>query len=266
MVIVDKINSYESEGSCSEHLLKEIGKLTTYNFKRQFVDILVDSKGLRLSEAGKCPRQLAYKYHGYEKNGKQIDSRGRTVFYLGDQIELMVFARAKLAGVNIMGTGFDQQTVSLKVGEHTIKGHPDGIVITDKGMMLFECKSMSSFSWKTFDKDGTIDESYLTQINVYMHCLKLNKCVLVGVNKDSGVLSEHIYEYDPEIVKSAVENLKSVLESKDANVPRKYGPNDKGHLVWQCVYCGFYGHCWPEAEKIVSSGRYVLKVKGENNE
>ena len=46
-------------------------------------------------------------------------------------------------------------------------------------MGLFECKSMSSYSFERFEK-GEIDEGYIAQIQAYMFASGMPWCVIVA--------------------------------------------------------------------------------------
>ena len=263
-MIVNRINEFlnNQEGIINESLRYEVEKLTGVAFRRQFMDEKTDKAyTLRLSSAGKCPRQLAYAYHGYEKKGKEIDSRAKIIFFQGDLVEMMIVSLAKLAGCPIIATGFDQATVDFPLNDKTIvKGHPDGLLI-HRGIWLIECKSMSSFAFTRFTK-GEIDESYRIQINVYLEALRLDKCVLIGMNKDSGVLHEMIVTKNSVLVEWAQKNLLVVLESTKENLPKPlFGANEKGLYPWNCLYCSYWGHCRPNAEKVLQGRSYKLKEK-----
>lgn len=265
-MIVNKINEFLSnhEATINDALHYEVEKLAGVAFKRQFMSEKEDKPyTLRLSSTGKCPRQLAYAYHGYERKGKEIDSRAKIVFFQGDLVEMMIVSLAKLAGCPIVATGFDQATVDFPLDETTIvKGHPDGLIIS-RGIWLLECKSMSSFAFQRFVK-GEVDESYRVQINVYLEALQLDKCVLVGMSKDSGVLHELTIHRDKKIVDWARNNLLAVINSKPEELPDGlFGINDKGLYSWQCLYCSYWGHCWPNAEKVLVNKSYKLKEKKE---
>jgi hypothetical protein len=74
-MIVDKINKYlfEKELKIDDAIKYEVEKLSGWTFKRQFMENSErDMKGkLYLSSSGKCARQLAYGYHGFEKKRKR---------------------------------------------------------------------------------------------------------------------------------------------------------------------------------------------------
>ena len=222
------------------------------------------SKGtLRLSSAGKCARQLAYAYHGFEKKGKEIDARAKIIFFQGDLVELMLSSIAKLAGCNLTATGLNQAVCKLQVGETFITGHTDGLLIEPGEIYLVEFKSMSSYGFERFEK-GFIDDSYIAQYNVYMEALGLKRCVFIGCNKDSGVLHEMVITKDPVIVEKAKANLAKVIASTPTALPdppKEYGPDEKGFYTWNCMYCAFWGICRPNAEKVLVKNSWKLKEK-----
>ena len=263
-MIVDKINKYLSSENLTfnESLKYDVGTLAKCAFERQFMENSEGPNGkLRLSSAGKCARQLAYGYHHFEKKGKEVDSRSRIIFFQGDLVELMLTSLAKLAGCNIVATGLQQSRVFLPVNGTTIEGHPDGLLIQDGEIYLIEVKSMSSFSFERFQK-GEVDEGYRAQINCYLAALGIKKCVLAGQNKDSGVLHELIIGIDDSIVKSCIANLESVLKSTPEKLPPPaYEKNEKNLYPWQCLYCAYWGHCRPNAEKVLVKQSYKLKEK-----
>lgn len=264
-MIADKINKYldDNELRVDELLLTEMGELASYSFKRQFMEKNErNNEGkLYLSASGKCARQLAYGYHNYTKKGKEIDARAKVNFFMGDLIEASIVTLAKLAGCGVTNTGLDQLTCTFKLKGLDVQGHPDGIVDYLGRKLLLEVKSMTSFGFRKFE-NGEIDDGYLTQINMYMECLDLNSCCLVAWSKDSGTIKEKVFQKDESVVEFARENMQSVVDSLKGNLPDgRFEADKKGFYPWNCLYCGFWEHCKPNAEKIVKSGRYKLKEK-----
>jgi len=266
-VIVDKINTYLTEKrnkSINEYIIKEFGEVAKYSFTRQFCSNNEehDSKGkLRLSSAGKCPRALAYAFHGFEKKGKELDSRSAIVFAQGDYVEAMVTQLAKLSGVVLLGIGLNQVNVKMTVKGAEVVGHPDGFIIHNTQMGLFECKSMSSYNFERFEI-GEIDEGYIAQIQAYMFASGMPWCCIVAVNKDSGVMAEHIIRFDKEIVQKAHDNLAKVLQSTPETLPdapQTHDCDEKGVYPWMCLYCSFWGICRPNAAKVLVGKSYKLK-------
>ncbi len=266
-MIIDKILAYLSqEGKTLDEVLRyEVEKLAGVSFQRQFMtEENGVSKGiLRLSSSGKCARQLAYGFHGFEKKGKEIDARAKIIFFQGDLVELMLASIAKLSGCNLAATGLHQATVELPVNGGFIKGHTDGLLIEPGEILLAEFKSMSSYAFERF-QDGYIDDSYIAQYNAYMASLGLKRCVFVGLNKDNGVLHEMVIHRDDEIVAKCRENLLTVIKSTPEKLPAPaYQADEKGMYPWQCLYCAYWGLCRPNAEKVLVRNAYKLKEKND---
>jgi hypothetical protein len=273
-MIVDKINHYLSNNNLqvNDALAYQVEKLAGWSFKRQFMDNSEKKIDISMSQAGKCARQIAYKFHNFELAGKEIDSRAKIIFWQGDMAELMIVALASIAGCQVVATGFQQirtempfkRNIGFEDEDYIVSGYPDGILIADK-IYLVEVKSMSSFRFADFTRK-VIDEEYLTQINMYMHSLNLRKCVVLAMNKNNGLLGEQIVEYDKGIVQAGINNINTVLASTSENLPEpKYAPSDaKLVYPWQCLYCGHWKLCRPNAEKVLVGKSYKLKEKIAN--
>jgi len=268
-MIVNKINEYLSSKDLTidEHIASQVGWLATWTFKRQFMQDNQSSNTISLSQAGKCARQLAYRYHDFEQAGKELDSRAKIIFWQGDLVETMIMKLARLAGCNVMATGLEQIKCYVPIikkipfaDDETLQiaGHPDGILLDD-ATCLVECKSMSSYSFRDFEK-GKVDEGYLSQMNMYMHGLGLNKCVLIAMNKDNGIMNEKVIERNDDIIEAGIKNLTTVLNSTPDALPDGwYQPDAKGLYAWQCLYCSWWKTCKPNAERVLIGKSYKLK-------
>ena len=261
-MIIDKINQYLASENykLDELLLDEVAKLSAFNFRRQFMEDNEKDRKLRLSSSGACARALAYRYLGYEPLGKEIDGRAKFTFFLGDLVELALLKVAKLSGCYLFATGLQQIEMSINIEGVEIKGHPDGFLLDNGKLYLVECKSMSDYSFNDFQK-GNISEGYIAQVNMYMHILKLEKTVFVALGKNNSVIGEQIVEKDERIVNSIISKFKKVIKSDKKHLPpRSYKPDKKGKLPWQCLYCSYWMHCYPQAHKKVVNSRYQLWI------
>lgn len=265
-MIADKISEYLkfNELTINDHLVNQIKTLAGWAFQRQFMAKGEDRAGsVSLSQAGKCARQIAYNYHGYEKNGKEIDGRARMIFFQGDLVELTLMTLAKLAGCPIVGTGLNQINITLDVNGVLINGHPDGFLIGSDMTRLVECKSMASYAFDRFE-NGEVDDSYAAQINAYLEATNLDECVLVAMNKDNGIVKETVIYRDPILINKIKDNLNKVLIStKEAlpDQPIELNADAKGMYPWNCLYCSYWKTCRPTAtQKLV--GRSYKLCKG----
>lgn len=264
-MIINKIAVYLSGEGPKEvpaHILSDISYASCNSFSRQFGSRKESERKIRLSSIGRCVRQQAYKFLGFEENGKKLDARSSIVFFMGDSCETMIIGLAKLVGCTIEYTGADQKIVELD----GVQGSPDGILKDPTGDCLVEVKSMSSYGFAEFQR-GVIDEGYRYQCNAYMEALGLKRCVMIALNKDAGVLHEQIFSKDEKIVSDIRNRIQIIRTASRESLPDKpYQPNDKGFLPWNCAYCPVYGHCWPEAEKVLVGKSYKLKIKETENE
>lgn len=257
-MIVDKINAYlDGKGKeIDAALLEEISLLSGENFSRQF-GVRQDKGGMRLSSIGNCTRKQAYEYLNVPRKGKEVDARGRMVFFQGDCVELAIVYLMVLAGLKLSHYGKNQKTVKLD----GVDGHPDAVLHGESEDFLVSVKSMSSYGFEEFQR-GNINEDYLYQENSYLEAENLNRSVYVGLNKDSGVLHEHIITKNPKIIAQIKENIKTVRGATLDNLPpRKFSPDDKDFLPWNCLYCSHWGNCWPDGNLVLAKNKYRLKAK-----
>ena len=275
-MIADKILNYltEQERTINEAIRYELEKIAGACFKRQFMTSEESHVRIRLSGAGKCPRQLAYQYHDIEKAGKEMNARSSITFWTGDLTEFTIISLAKMSGCRIVATGLNQITCKLQFTlnnngdaiEYDVFGHPDGILFDDE-IYLVEVKSMSDYGYKDFEK-GIINEEYLTQVNMYMEALHLNKCIFIALNKNSGVLNERIITKDNTLVKEGMENINKVLCSDIDNLPEPRYTYDKKtrFYPWNCCYCSWFKICHPTAKLVLVGRANKLKEMGGLNE
>jgi len=130
-MIVDKINSYlmDENRPLDEALLtsftvacRDVGKKLLFTEDR-------DSKGkIYMSNSGRCVRQGAYQYLGYKVNGREIDSRSRFNFFMGDVFELGIKYLARASGVEFKTSPTEQQKLVINLGEAQVSGRPDDVL------------------------------------------------------------------------------------------------------------------------------------------
>lgn len=264
-MIVNKINEYLSKQgkTVNDAIADSVAQLAKFNFIRQMMTDDERKAGVRLSSCGKCPRAQAYNKHGFDINGKEMDSRSHIVFYMGDVTENMMIHLALLSGVDLVEIGLDQKTVALDIGGVEWLGHPDGTFIDNGSAMNFEAKSMSSFAFRRAEK-GELDHGYLCQAHSYMKAKGHDKTVMLYMNKDSGVLGEIVINWNEAVWKDAERRMLEVNSSlSGADLPApEFTPDAKGHYPWNCLYCANHKDCCPNAQKVLVGRSYKLKASG----
>lgn len=196
---------------------------------------------LRMSSSGKCARAVAYQLHGYE--AEALNSRANMVFRLGHTIESEVKALIEKYCSHLKIT-YPKDTITYEVDGKTIVGHIDGLVNNDT---VLEVKSINGMRFKMLDREG-IPSDYKAQACSYMKALNVKKALFIFYCKDTSHLKEMEYEFDPFLWEKIYNRFSSVVQSTKENLPeREYLPN-KGKLLWNCSYCSYNKHCYPEAK------------------
>lgn len=233
-----------------------------------------DPKHIGLSSAGKCGRQLAYKYHGTQ--GVPLSPRARSIFDDGNLIQDQLRQWIHLSDKPECYYLADEETeVTLTTPKgRGIKGHVDGIIHHEPTLSacvdrthysrLLEIKSMGSKSYRLLRREG-LEKSYLVQVSSYLRATKLPEATVLCKNKDTSDLAELTVKEDKCSVDEALVRIDSVLDSKAPDsVQRMYGPNEEGALPWQCNYCPFVKICYAkydpvetEDHKVVLRGDYM---------
>lgn len=214
---------------------------------------------LRCSSSGKCARAIAYQLHGFTP--EPLNFRARMVFRLGDLIESDLvdalvncypdFKPGKEYIRYVGGDfykGYEQFETTLKVAGLDITGHLDGYVKKDgKIKYLVDFKSMSKFAFEKAER-GEIDDGYIAQAHSYMKAMDCPNFLFVGYAKDTSALCEVPIKWrDTDWAEVEARWTRVSKSTKDSLPDREHSATEKGTLPWQCSYCNFNKHCWPNA-------------------
>ncbi len=221
---------------------------------------------IRLSNSGKCARQLAYKMHGFPTS--PLPSRTKLNFAYGHRVEdLLVEYCEKYGNISVNDR---QLEVKLLILGKEILGHIDGTAMLKTAnsesefykKRLLEFKSYSAIGFNLTESVG-IDYGYLCQANIYMYLLGLDECLFVYLNKNIGDIGEKLIKYDASLTEEIKQRWVKVLSSSPSLLPdREHEPTKKGCLVWQCSYCNCKDNCWKTTMKI-EKGKPVFYVEGK---
>lgn len=253
-MIVEKIDKLLKNGN-SLVGLEDFKNTIEWALKRQLQRQESKAK-LRCSLLGHCPKKIAYMLMGEDK--RELQPRARVTFLFGDIIEAIAVTLIKSAsGIELI----DQQK---EIDFEGVKGHIDGVVIIDNKKYLFECKSMSDFSFRDLQRTG-LDNTwgYLTQTNVYLEALGLNEAILFAINKNTGAFDEVLIKKDFKIIEEAKRTIKMIREFEKTGklpprkfdfVPEFFRKKETGKYILpvQCSYCAYLETCWSgQYEKVL---------------
>jgi len=153
--------------------------------------------------------------------------------------------------------------VPIEDPRHRIIGHADGIWEDADGRAVIEIKSvgLGTIRWDApklyegYDSgDLSLDElwkrikrpltTHRRQVNLYMHCLGIDKAVVIYEWKPSQDVKEFQLNFEPELVEPMLEGAKQVIDALDDNlVPIR--PDFATHKSCAaCRFCSYKTHCW----------------------
>ena len=222
------------------------------------------SKGLRMSNIGKPPRQLWYDMKS-GNSSNTVDAPTQIKFLYGHLLEELLLFFVRLSGHSVA----DEQKEVVVNG---IKGHMDCKIDGE----VVDIKTASGFAFKKFSQ-GTLGEQddfgYLSQLAGYEEAEGTDAGGFLVINKESGELCFYQPDdMDKPDIKTRIKEIKSSI--KLATPPEKcYTPLPEGakgneKLPRPCTYCPHKFECHADANdgeglrvfKYASGPVYLTKV------
>jgi len=182
-----------------------------------------------ITDAGKCPRAVFFKFK--EVPRAQMDARILRIFEHGEYLHRNIF--------NILYRLRIGVTTEIPIpAQEIISGRADAILCVDNQNYVLDIKSINSMMFK---KLTTPKEENVYQIQLYMHYFKINKAILLYIDKDQQEIKEFIVQYDQVLVEGLLKafcDLKAKIEGNVVPVVLADYPSN-----WQCSYCQFKEIC-----------------------
>ncbi|MDP2930490.1 MAG: PD-(D/E)XK nuclease family protein [bacterium] len=200
-----------------------------------------------ITDAGKCPRVIFFKFKKAPK--EEMEARVLRMFEHGDYIHRLILT-------TLFSLGLVRSSEINIPPQDLISGRADAILSLGNELYVLDIKSMNSFLFKGLSKPK---EENLAQIQLYLHFFKIEKGILLYVNKDTQELKEFTVIYNPDFSKQLLKDL-SVLKEKIEidTIPARLldYPENK-----ECQFCQFKEICklasagemsWPAFKKKLS--------------
>ena len=232
---------------------------------------------LRISSAGKCPRQLSYAHRGTPESNPP-DQHAENRMALGHMAEVLIVRNMEKAGWEtdhtVLAPGGQLELVmelTTQSGQ-TIRftGHPDGICrhpeFTSNLWVTLECKSMSEERARLTEEHGiaVTYPGYIVQIGLYGRILYQEGIVahpkrgVFGLlDRDGRPMAPQRVKWEDDIIDRAIQvNTDVVSLAEDDELP------DRPYEVssFECRYCPYHNLCWGEPPKPSESGYKKEKV------
>jgi CRISPR/Cas system-associated exonuclease Cas4 (RecB family) len=184
-----------------------------------------------ITDAGKCSRLVFFKFKNVPR--KEMEANILRMFDHGDYIHQLIMSA--LLGVK------DLHIISSEIDippQEIVSGRADAIISDGKDLYVLDIKSMNSMIFRSLEEPK--DEN-LNQIQLYLHYFKIQKGILLYVNKDNQELKEFIVNYDSEHAARLIQSLHKLKTQIDTDIVPSRIPTYP--VDWQCRYCQFKEIC-----------------------
>ncbi len=192
------------------------------------------------SSISKCSRAIVYEMLGYPPEPRPASFI--RIFRNGDSMHERYQAWFKDMGILVA------TEVAVEDEDLRISGRVDAILdigLIDPslggGNAVAELKSAKAKNFYYMKKTSTPSQTYIEQICLYLHLLKLDKGVIIVECKDDQELLEFWLDYDENLARRLIDKIKFVNLCIDTNqIPLREYQRDS----YQCVYCDFRKTCY----------------------
>ena len=207
-------------------MLKEI--INTYYLEKQKDR---DPLHFYASSVAKCPRQAFFDFKKAPK--KALNASILLLFELGNRVHQMI--------VDAMVSAKDIEVIAAEINippQEIVSGRVDAIIKIKDELIILDIKSING---RAFGYLKEAKEDHILQIQLYLYYYKIQKGMLLYVDKDTLKMKEYIVEYDAIVVKNLLKDLEVLRKQIDNNeVPDRLSNYP---TFWKCKYCAYSKIC-----------------------
>lgn len=203
---------------------------------------------------GKCDRAVQFTALAVQGliESKTFEPRVRRIFHRGHQAEDWCVEWLRRAGFLLINQDFNGNQFEVRFLDGYLRGHCDGILTHFMGQedspvelpALWECKCLGSKGWNSLRRDGVRKAypGYYSQVQLYMHGLKLERCVFTALNADSMELHHEQVLADRTEAQRMIDRaarVKAAIEHCEW-LPR----GGMSETDFTCKFCDYKAQCW----------------------
>lgn len=185
----------------------------------------------------KCDRALWLQFHWVVN--ESFSGRMLRLFKVGHEFEPQIINQLRSIGVDIRSS---QDRVDF--GKH-VSGSVDGIIYSGlpeapSAKHVFEAKTHGQKSFDALLKEGVQKSKPLhyIQMQVYMHGLKIDRALYIGINKNTSELYQERIELDKPAAIKAIERGQKITMSERMPVGLSDDPT-----YFECRFCSSHEFC-----------------------
>ena len=184
-----------------------------------------------ISEAGKCPRQVFFKFKNAPK--KDLEAAFLRLFDHGENMhKLIMKPLLSTRDIHVVASEIDIPPQEI------VRGRADAVLSDGKELFVLDIKSMNSMVFRNLQQPK---EENVLQLQLYLHFFKIPKGILLYVDKDRLELKEFLVNYNPAIAEQLISGLSALKKQiADNTIPARIPGYPS---VWQCQYCQYFDVC-----------------------
>ena len=187
------------------------------------------------SEAGNCIRKVWFSY----KIPKETHDELMKIFEVGNMFHdfvVDVIKSEKNPDVELLES---EMPLQLQLDDVVISGRVDDIILLKVSgeKIIVEVKSTSSLEY------AKPSESYVMQLQLYMHSLKVDKGMILFIEKNTMQCKWFNLSYNKDIVNKAIERIKKLHESLVKNKMPEPEARARAEMSWMCKKCNYKEEC-----------------------
>lgn len=211
-----------------------------------------EQKHFYISEAGKCPRQIFFKFKNAPR--KEMEANILRLFDHGDHMhQLIMKPLFAVREIRVISAEMDIPPQEI------ISGRADAIISDGKDLYVLDIKSMNSMVFKNLNEPK---EENINQLQLYLHYFKIPKGILLYVDKDKLDLKEFVVNYNKTLAEKILSDLICLKKQIDSNIIPSRIPTYSDD--WQCKYCAFREICSMVNGDEVNWEEFKKKIEGQN--
>ena len=184
-----------------------------------------------ISEAGKCPRQIFFKFKNAPR--KELEANFLRLFDHGESMhKLIMKPLLSTRDIHVVASEVDIPPQEI------VRGRADAVLSDGKELYVLDIKSMNSMIFRNLSEPK---EENVNQLQLYLHYFKIPKGILLYVDKDRLGLKEFLVNYNPAIADQLISGLTVLKKQIAANtIPARISVYPSN---WQCQYCQYLEVC-----------------------
>jgi CRISPR/Cas system-associated exonuclease Cas4 (RecB family) len=208
-----------------------------------------EKKRFYISDAGKCPRQIFFKFKKAPQ--KEMEPRILRIFDQGNYIHLRLMRDLFSLGVVVASE------IDIPPTED-VGGRADAIIRINNELFLVDFKSINSMILKNMEKPK---DDHILQVQLYLHFFNLKNGILLYEGKDNSQIKEFPVKYEKKIAKKILEDFARLKINVGKNLIPKQMPDYPDN--WQCQYCQFKELCSMTGAGNIDWGKFKEKIEAQ---